>query len=209
MYDHQTESLWSHITGDAVTGEMKGTKLELVPVMHLEWGVWKDLHPDTLIMVGPDGFYPYDPSEGYYRSARLGSIGESIRDNRLYPKEYIIGLKINDKTKAYPFSVLSRKSVVNDTFENIPLVVAFDPEGAAGAVLDRRLDGLTLTFEEADDSSGMGPVIIDKETGSRWLAFTGEAIEGDLKGKTLKQVEMTYAFWFGWKDHFPDTEVFR
>ena len=209
MYDRQTGSLWSHITGEAVSGEMLGTKLELVPAMHTEWGLWKELYPDTLVMRGPRGLYRYDPYEGYYRSGQTGVIGQAIKDNRLHPKEFVIGLRIEDKTKAYPFSILSRKSVVNDTFENIPLVVAFDSEGAAGAVLDRRLDGLTLTFEEADGPSGRGPLLIDKETGSRWLAFTGEAIDGQSKGKTLKQIGTTYAFWFGWKDHYPDTEVFN
>ena len=209
MYDRQTESLWSHISGDALTGEMKGTKLELVPVVHTEWGLWKELHPDTLVMKGPRGFYSYDPYEGYYRSGQTGVIGESVRDKRLHPKEYVIGLRIDDKTKAYPFSLLSQEVVVNDTFQDVPLVVAFDSSSAAGVVLDRRLDGLTLTFDGINDSSGMGPVLVDKETGSRWLALTGEAIDGDLKGKVLRQVETTHAFWFGWKDHFPDTEVFN
>ena len=209
IYDHQTKSLWSHVTGDAVTGEMRGTKLDLVPVMHLEWGVWKELHPDTLVMVGPYGRYPNDPAEDYYVSPNAGILGETISDRRLLPKELIIGLKINDKTKAYPFSILSRRNVVNDTFQDVPIVIAFDSERVSGVVLDRLLGERALTFAKADGSSDKGPIIIDKETGSRWLAFSGEAISGKLKGEFLKQIETTYAFWFGWKDHYPDTEVFK
>jgi len=209
MYDHQTESLWSHITGDAVTGAMKGTKLELVPAVHVEWGTWKELHPDTLVLKGPLGSYPYDPYEGYYGSRDAGVLGESLRDRRLHPKEYIIGLRINGKAKAFPFSILSSRSVINDTFQGVPVVVAFDAESASGIVLDRRLEGQVLTFEKVDGSSDKEPMIVDRETGSRWSAFTGVAVDGKLKGKILKQLETTYAFWFGWKDYYPDTEVFK
>ena len=227
MYDHQTGSLWSHVTGDAIVGDMRGAKLELVPVMHIEWGVWKELHPDTLVLRGPYGFYSSDPYEGYYSSVQIGArhsdehrigilegtipevIGESLSDARLHPKEYVIGLRIDGKTKAYPFSVLSREVVVNDSFQNVPIVVAFDSDSAAGIVLDRRLNNLTLTFDAVDDTSSIGPVLVDKETGSRWLALSGEAIDGDLKGKVLRQVETTHAFWFGWKGHYPDTEVYQ
>ena len=31
MYDRQTESLWSHFTGEAVAGELTGTELERFP----------------------------------------------------------------------------------------------------------------------------------------------------------------------------------
>ncbi len=34
MYDHQTESLWSQIRKEAVTGEMIGSRLTLLPLIH-------------------------------------------------------------------------------------------------------------------------------------------------------------------------------
>ena len=50
MYDYQTDSLWSHFTGDAIKGDYLGTRLELVPSTHTTWGRWKELHPDTLAL---------------------------------------------------------------------------------------------------------------------------------------------------------------
>ena len=49
MYDRFTESYWSQALGMAVTGELTGYKLDLVPFDVITWGDWKTLHPDTLV----------------------------------------------------------------------------------------------------------------------------------------------------------------
>ena len=66
MYDHQTDSLWSHFTGAAITGPFAGTKLEIVPALQTTWKRWKELHPDTLVL-NQGGQYLYDSYEFYYR----------------------------------------------------------------------------------------------------------------------------------------------
>ncbi|NIS37845.1 DUF3179 domain-containing protein, partial [Candidatus Saccharibacteria bacterium] len=41
MIDFETESLWSILTGDAVGGELKGTKLKEMPVSQkMQWKDW-------------------------------------------------------------------------------------------------------------------------------------------------------------------------
>lgn len=41
MYDRQTESYWSQLLGEAVEGEMVGTKLEFLPSWMMTWEAWK------------------------------------------------------------------------------------------------------------------------------------------------------------------------
>jgi hypothetical protein len=48
----------------------------------------------------------------------------------------------------------------------------------------------------------------DEQTGSLWSGLDGKAAEGPLKGKRLAQVPSTYAFWFAWKDYYPETTVY-
>ncbi len=50
MYDRQTESLWSHFTGEAVAGELTGERLETVPVSTVAWEDWRDTNPDGLVL---------------------------------------------------------------------------------------------------------------------------------------------------------------
>lgn len=51
MMDRETETLWSHVTGEAIRGELKGTRLERVPVAYTTWKKWKAKHPDTRVLI--------------------------------------------------------------------------------------------------------------------------------------------------------------
>ncbi len=203
MYDRQTDSLWSQITGEAVSGPMKGTKLEFVPALHTTWTDWKAEHPDTLALVkGYSG--AYDSYLGYYQSPQAGVIGETVNDDRLYVKEFVIGVERDGKAVAYPFSALNQTPVVNDTIGDEPVLVVFNADTGAGAVFHRLTPaGQTLTFSAKD-----GLTLMDEETGSTWAGMMGVATEGPLAGTQLTRLKSTSAFWFGWKDWYPDTRVF-
>ena len=49
----------------------------------------------------------------------------------------------------------------------------------------------------------------DRKTGSRWQRLTGLAVDGPMKGARLNQLSTTLAFWFGWKDYFPKSQIYR
>ena len=210
MYDHQTDSLWSHFTGDALTGELAGARLEVLPVYHTTWGRWVQEHPDTLVL-DKRGGYVRDVYEGYYVSGSTGIIPETQQDERLPGKELVVGVRVKGATKAYGFTKLGMARVHNDMLEGQPLVVTFDGRSETGSVFDRRVNGRTLTFQAQqpyEDSTLGIPVMVDAETMSRWNAITGEAISGELAGQQLSQVPTTYSFWFAWKDYHTETEVF-
>lgn len=208
MYDDETDTLWSQVLGEAVQGSLLGNSLEIVPSTQTTWKAWRELYPDTLVL-DKGGRYRSDPYERYYLDGDAGIVGRSVEDNRLYLKEYVIGLSLDGRSKAYPFSVLDDLRVVNDSIGSLAVLVVFDKENGTGLVYDRSHGGRVLEFEPANDGSGSNFVIRDTETGTRWQAFTGEAIDGQLEGETLTQIPATYVFWFGWVDHHPDTELFE
>lgn len=202
MYDRQTDSLWSQILGEALSGPLRGTKLEFVPALHTTWAEWKAQHPDTLALVkGYSG--GYDSYEGYYQSSQAGVLGETRSDNRLYVKEFVVGVEQNGEAVAYPFGVLNEQPVVNDVIGGVPVLVVFEADGGASAVFSRLVHGQNLTFSVKD-----GLTLTDSETGSTWTGLTGVATAGPLAGEQLSPVKSTRAFWFGWKDWYPDTRVF-
>ncbi|GIU89787.1 MAG: hypothetical protein KatS3mg010_0886 [Acidimicrobiia bacterium] len=45
MYDRQTETLWSHFTGQGIVGVLTGVELATFPVATVPWSVWRDAHP--------------------------------------------------------------------------------------------------------------------------------------------------------------------
>ncbi len=218
IYDHQTESLWSHVRGEALSGPLAGTRLTPLPAMHTTWAAWRRLHPGTLVLDPARSphrrDYSRDPYEGYYYTEKAGVLGAKTRDARLTPKQFVVGVRRGGSTKAYPFAALSRTPVVNDDVGG-PVVVVFDEATATAAVFERRAGGRTLTFEAAGHPSApsgrapMGtPRMRDRETGTVWHGLTGEALEGPLAGRRLTPVPVTYAFWFGWRDHHPETALY-
>lgn len=201
MYDRQTNSLWGQILGKAIEGPLTGAELEFVPAIHTTWAEWRAQHPDTVALVkGYSG--NYDSYSGYYSSSSAGVIGETFRDERLYTKEYVIGVAGDTEAVAYPFSVLNQEPVLNDHIGDQNVLVVFSTASGAGIVYDRTVAGEPHTF------SGDSISIVDAETGTRWDATTGMALEGPLVGQRLSRVKSTAVFWFGWKDWYPDTRVY-
>ena len=207
MYDHQTDTLWSHFTGDAITGALSGTRLGILPAIQTTWSRWKDLHSETMMLSQELG-YRYDPYEGYYRRSSAGVLGETRSDDRLYTKEFVVGVVVNEVPKAYAFGDLNNHPVVNDTVGGEGLVVTFDPESATGVAFRSDVMGEPLTFRALETLESESPLMVDEETGSRWLLLTGRAIDGDLEGTQLERLSSNYSVWFAWKDWYPSTQLF-
>jgi hypothetical protein len=202
MYDRQTNSLWSQLLGEAVDGPMEGTKLEYLASWQTTWEDWKYQHPNSLAL--RKGRYgDYDPYESYYNSGVAGVVGETFTDDRLYTKEFVIGVENNEDAVAFPFSVLNDQPVVNANVGDTNILVVFNSETGTGVVFDRTVDDLTLTFSIESDLT-----LIDQETGSRWDGMSGASIDGPLIGENLTRIKSTASFWFGWKDWFPNTKIY-
>ncbi len=210
MYDVQTESLWAHFTGKAVQGPMLGTALGFIPALQTDWATWKELYPETLVL-DKGGGYLFDSYDDYYGSRRAGLHGESSLDQRLEPKEVVMGLLLGSEAKAYAFGDLAQHRVVNDQLGAFSVLVVYDPASRTGMVYSRQVGDLTLTFQAVEDSApqqATGAMLHDRETGTLWWAFTGEALSGPLAGKQLGRLPSNYAFWFAWHDYHPETLLY-
>lgn len=202
MFDRETDTLWPQMTGEAIEGPLTGSQLSFVPAIHTTWDEWKTEFPETLAL--RKGYFgDQDRYASYYRSGRTGVIAETFEDDRLYEKEFVIGVQLEGTTAAYPYGVLNVEPVVNDMVGGVPLVVAFNAASGTGQVFDRRVGSQTLTFASAGDDR-----FVDDQTGSTWNLLTGEAVDGDLRGTQLVVIKSTRTFWFGWKDWFPDTRLY-
>ncbi|MCH7496196.1 MAG: DUF3179 domain-containing protein [Candidatus Marinimicrobia bacterium] len=90
MYDRETESYWSHVTGIAIKGKYKGAQLKSLPVQHLKWSEWKKIHPDSKVLV-KSRFTTRSSYESYNKSRdRLGIVGTVNFDRRLDGKDKVL-----------------------------------------------------------------------------------------------------------------------
>ena len=205
MFDRETGTLWSHLTGEALDGPLVGNHLRQVLSEQTTWGRWRAEHPQTRMLDIDPADVRFDPYQAYYGAPDPGIVGRKRADDRLPVKEKVIGVRLNGEVKAYSFTALARDRVVNDTVGGVPLVVVFDGLTFSGAVYRSDPGGSLLTFVPGPTSLSMR----DKETGSTWDGLSGKATAGPDAGMELEQVPITYSFWFGWVDFYPNTGVYR
>lgn len=212
MYDRETGSLWSHVTGSAIYGALKGQALKPYPASHTTWQQWRRLHPDTLLLskqtaLGVEG--THNTYRGYFDDPeRLGIFGTRNPDTVLPGKEFVLGLSLGDRPVAYPYRDLNRQPLVQDMVSGEPIVVAFSAREATTVVFSRRVGERVLEFSHVRDVDG-DLVMEDQQTGSTWQALAGTAIRGQLSGSRLRQLPATRAFWFAWKGFYPKTRLWR
>lgn len=132
LYDRATESLWSQIMRTAVSGPMKGTQLQALPLTHTSWDDWRRRHPATQVLSTETGFardYSRDPYAGYDQVPRL-MFDVAHRDDRFAAKAWVLGIEVNGRFKAYPFSTLAaavdERGELTDSVGGKPVRIRFD-----------------------------------------------------------------------------------
>ena len=202
MYDHQTGSEWAQILGEALTGPMTGARLGNLPASRMTWKEWRERYPNTLALKNPAD------EHGLYSPPRIGGGGtlkETISDTRLDSHQRVVGLLIKNTAIAYPYFELEESPALNDSVNGTPVLITLDPKTGSAAVFNRTIDGRVLTFAPVEYGRFE---VKDNETGTRWDGLTGRAVAGSLKGSELVKMPFTAAYWFGWKDNFPTTQVY-
>ncbi len=132
LYDHQTESLWSQIKEEAVTGPLTGTRLTTLPFTTITWKAWREAHPNTVVLstkTSSPRDYGRNPYLHYARSPEV-MFPVKHDDPRLPAKEKILGVKIEDASKAYPLSALRLLTQpLKDTVGGKALTITYQHEG--------------------------------------------------------------------------------
>ncbi len=183
LYDKQTRSLFSQVLGVGISGEHNGVELRPVPATLTTWGEWKKSHPNTKALERPRGYY----------------FSMSV------PVTAVASTRIGNKRIGYPFNRLS--NVQNEEFNGTNMLLFYDSGSKTMLVFNRDLDDKTLSFQH-DSGSGADTVLVDNQTGSKWKAFTGVAIEGELEGKQLEQIPSHQMYRTVWSSYYPNARVY-
>ena len=208
--DRETGSRWQQATGTAISGPLKGTRLELYAFLRTNWAEWKRLHPGTVVLKPLPGYAERMPYVNkVIGETRLGTgpapEGAFGQDNRLRPRETVAGLEIGGEAQAFPFSVLRKVRVAYAKVGGTPVLVIHQPASDTTTAFEARLKDRTLRFRPADDEASK---LVDAETGSTWNAY-GLCLAGSLKGSQLKPLILITEFWFAWSEFHPKTNIFN
>jgi hypothetical protein len=141
LFDRQSESLWSQIKNQAVSGSLKGEKLTPVILEHTSWENWKKQYENTLVLSTETGYqrdYSRDPYIGYEKKKET-YFPINNKDERFHPKETVLGLEIDGKFKAYPFSELKKvKGAIRDNFNQQNNQIEFDKKHKSASIKNER-----------------------------------------------------------------------
>ena len=133
LYDRNTESLWSQILSEAISGELIGKKLSPLPISHTTWRDWHKKNPETLVLSEETGHfrnYGRDPYAGYEQSRRTFFAVNAKAPDTYHPKEIVLGLGVEGVYKAYPFIELDKqgKAHFSDSVNGVQFNFDWDSE---------------------------------------------------------------------------------
>ncbi len=130
MYDRQTESLWSQVRREAVTGPMTGAKLKVLPSALTTWRKWLRAHPQTEVLSMETGYnrnYSRDPYADYYESQK-GFLSFFKPGPGEEEKALVAGITLNGSFRAYTLELLRQKKVLTDNLGGTALTLTYDPK---------------------------------------------------------------------------------
>ena len=141
LYDRQTQSLWSQLMTQAISGPHKGEHLVGIPVQHTTWLDWKTRNPKTWVLSKDLGFgrnYSDSPYKQYLDSPEI-MFPVSARSRRYHPKEEVIGIDVAGQFKVYPFVELEKSPAeVREIVNGKAITVRYDRKHRSATVFDEQ-----------------------------------------------------------------------
>ncbi|HIL69620.1 MAG TPA: DUF3179 domain-containing protein [Verrucomicrobia bacterium] len=187
MRDVETGSLWGHILGRCMEGDLKGSELSILPGVMTTWGDWLKRYPETSVLD-----LDLDRTAIEYKH-RIFENG----------REFVYGLKAGNQFKAYSFAYLEANPVVQESVGDLNILVAFQADSGRAFVFSRRIEDKVISFKTEFSSDGK---LVDEETGSLWDPWQGKALDGPLKNQTLEHLPGLVSFRSAWETFYPDSE---
>jgi hypothetical protein len=189
--DATTKSWWRQVTGEAITGKLKGQSLPEFFSTQTSLSEWLKLNPNSLIMQPDPAFEnEYDTTlkyeAGKSKSKLTGTDSLSWND-----KSWVIGIKAGGEKKAYDWNTLKVARVINDNVDknHIVLVLAKD-------------DKSFFAFERPSQNEQFSLQNDTLVAGGRHYTMNGKGIDTSF---ALRPLPAYQEFWHSWKTFNPGT----
>ena len=200
--DATTKSWWQQATGVSIAGALKGYALKEFPSAQMTLDSWLRQHPASLVMKPDSLFEDYyfkleDYDKGTMRSSLVRRDSGSWQHN-----SWVVGVTNNFSSKAYDWNDLLRRRVIQDSVDEIPVLLAMENDSASFHVYDRRVEGVPFSFRLLGNNE-----LVDDNTHSSWN-MDGLCVEGALKGKSLQTVQSYNEFWHSWQTFHKNAKIY-
>ena len=121
--------------------------------------------------------------------------------------DYVVGLVVAGKARAYPLWITDNYHVINDILEGVPILFTTCERCQSGAAYRAERDGQQIKFA-ACGMSNASLVMTDRvEDASLWLHYEGACIAGVRRGEFLTQFPTFHTTWDAWREWHPESDV--
>lgn len=198
-------TLYSALSGRALSGPKKGNSLKPVPTLSARWGHWLKMYPDTVAYHMFPKHVPLDFPTSVTAASKQSRIPI---DDRLDAGKLVVGLAADERARAYAIDAdPAETNLIADRFANETVLVVWNGPTKTAVTYAARTEGespraLTFRVDKADPATPL----VDNETGSRW-DIAGRARSGSLKGQTLAWLPGVACRWFAWSAEYPTTDI--
>jgi len=189
--DATTKSWWRQVTGEAITGKLKGQQLPEILSSQTSLSEWLDLNPTSLIMQADESFVKsYDSTfkyeSGTSKSKLTGTDSLSWKD-----KSWVIGVKAGKETKAYDWNQLKKEKLIQDKIGATPVLIVLSKNDKSFFAFERPADNAVFTLNS-------DTLIFDNHK----YRINGKGIDTSY---SLKALPASQEFWHSWRTFNPGT----
>lgn len=153
-----------------------------------------DAYADFMMSGGPppDGIPSID-------EPRFVSADEADLD----PGDVVIGFVHGGEARAYPRHVVVYHEIVNDRVGGLNVAITYCPLTATAQGFERG----STTFGVSGQLINSNLVMYDRESESYFPQIAATGINGEHRGQTLVEVDVTWTTWERWRAAYPETTV--
>ena len=198
LWDEETESLWHHITGEALTGPMSGAVMPVFNLLQMTVGMALEAHPEIEVAISERPIR----GDGSQRSVdREFDLSETFRatiaeeDTRRPTMEIGVGLWNDDVRRYYPVSdIREAGNILLDDLGDERVLIYLEPH--TGAPLAFHTGAASASWEGDDLRLDDGTVLRD-----------GILYSDDGSSVDVTRPLQLFTRWYGWALMYPDSEI--
>ena len=213
MRDRETGSWWQQVTGRAITGELAGSALELIPNDELTFALWKSETPPGQgqghrLVLAPVAGHEKDYDKEWEKEVAKYPVPLTFPGQGLKDRDVILGVEIGGQARAFPWAKVRGENPVEDKIAGVPVALVTGPDGESVRVFRSQLKGLDIELYRDEQNDGKSPEwrLLDSQ-GNTWN-FAGCATSGPAAGQCLEKINFLKDYWFDWKNYNPRTTVY-
>ena len=197
MVDRETETLWNHVTGEAMHGPLRGADLPTSNLlqMNVRQALAMDVNMRVAISDRPYSSTPFAPAnpDPTLPDSFVPTLG--TEDARRPRMDIGLGVWADGSSRYYPMEMLRQNgNAFIDEFDGRRLLVFIQPESATPAALFVNATSVTWSQEEVRLDTGV-------------VVRAGLLVDQNGRPMPLERPQQMFTRWCGFALTFPGCEV--